>query len=353
MITRFIKMKGDIVMANKRTRKVCLILLFAVIGFLAYGSSAKAYYWWVEERSEVHEYGDYTYNIREDGTLEILGYTGNEKVARIPSEINGLPVRYIWKMGEYRRPDEPSSGYKNKKTKKIIVPDGVISIAGMGYFAGCPNVEEVVLPDSVSTIYEETFDWCRKLKSIRMSKGLKEIGKAAFSGCYNLKTIQLPDGLEKIDGSAFYGCGLRKITIPDSVTKIGKDAFAECVFLTKIKLSDSISVIETGTMSHCPRLKELILPKNLKRIGVEAIIGTGIEKLTIPKNVTVIDYGALAGNRKLKKITIKSKKIKIFGKKAFHNCAPQVVIDVPNSCVKKYKRMLIKAKSVNGKMIIK
>ena len=69
-----------------------------------------------------------------------------------------------------------------------------------------------------------------------------------------------------------------------------------------------------------------------------------MESLTIGKNVRKIGKNAFANCRKLKKVTIKSKKINTIGKNAFKNINKKATVKVPKAQKKKYAKLLNKAK---------
>ena len=258
---------------NKIHGRVLALILLTIVFCATCQGKSDAFF--MEDYSGIYTYGDFTYRIHADQTIEIYSYRGNAKRVRVPSEINGMPVCYI--------------------------------------------------------------------------------GDPGFEGRKNTKYIELPDGLKKIDGGAFYNCtALKEISIPDTVTEIGACAFSNCRSLTKVKLPQNLTIIDAAVISGCKKLKEIQIPKTVKIIEAQAFAGTGLIKVTIPENVTNIERQAFAYNPKLKKITIKSKKIKYFGYRVFlTGSKSKVVIDVPDKCIKKYKRMLIKKSSFEGKMKIK
>lgn len=298
---------------------------------------------------DTHIYGDYTYGIHEDGTAIILGYTGNERVVRIPSEIDALPVHYVWGLGEYCPMDETASSYMNDKTKKIIVPDGVVSVAYLrGHRSGCNNVEQIILPDSVTKIYDYTFEYCEKLNYIRMSKNIKDVGENAFYGCKQLQTIEFSEGLETIGKYAFGHCSsLKSVVLPDTVKIIGEGAFLHCRELRDVRLPSQLTIIDSYTFNSCQKLKKITIPDSVKIIRKRAFQSTGLRQVTIPENVTKIGIQSFANNGKLKKVVIKSKKINIFGEAIFvKRTKANLIVDVPDTCIRKYKKMLRKKNSL-------
>jgi hypothetical protein len=99
-----------------------------------------------------------------------------------------------------------------------------------------------IIPDdgSVNKIAENAFYGCNSLENILIPDVITSIGDSAFSECESLTSITIPNSVTKIGKETFAGCkGLKSITIPNSVTKIGKEAFAGCDDLTIFTTSES------------------------------------------------------------------------------------------------------------------
>lgn len=78
----------------------------------------------------------------------------------------------------------------------------------------------------VTSVGNNAFKNCRKLKTVKCGKNVKSIGKNAFYGCKKLTKVTLDAKLTKIGSGAFARCiTLKKITIPKQVSKIGSKAF--------------------------------------------------------------------------------------------------------------------------------
>lgn len=88
---------------------------------------------------------------------------------------------------------------------KYTVPDGITDILD-GAFYGSPYLTRVVLPESVSRIGHHAFYQCMSLDSVILPRGLQEIEPYAFFSCERLITVSLPSHLNQIGDYAFYGC---------------------------------------------------------------------------------------------------------------------------------------------------
>jgi hypothetical protein len=77
--------------------------------------------------------------------------------------------------------------YTGNETK-IIVPDGVIVIAGDAFYDNT-SIVSVTLPNSVTKIEGDSFRGCSSLESINIPYSVEQINSMAFFKCYALKTV--------------------------------------------------------------------------------------------------------------------------------------------------------------------
>ncbi len=99
----------------------------------------------------------------------------------------------------------------------IIPDDGSIRSIGEDAFAGCEELNEIVIPDGVKTICNGAFRNCKNLVSVTLPESVVYIGAEAFEDCFKLNSIDLPEGLETIGYYAFSGCNsLKSVTVPAS-----------------------------------------------------------------------------------------------------------------------------------------
>ncbi|MDE6835181.1 MAG: leucine-rich repeat domain-containing protein, partial [Ruminococcus sp.] len=222
-----------------------------------------------------------------------------------------------------------------KCTGDVIIPDGVISIAGEAFyesnitsviipdsvmsignraFSFCTNLKTVTLPNSITNISEYMFYRCYHLESVTIPDGVTEIKMDAFRECYDLTSVTIPDSVTEISDSAFSYCrSLPSITIPDSVTSIGNYAFYECESLTNITLSNNLTSIEESTFSKCSKLDSIDIPDSIEKIGKWAFSGcSSLTSITVPYSVTSIDEYAFKDCSGLTDITIKNPVCEIY-----------------------------------------
>lgn len=130
----------------------------------------------------------------------------------------------------------------NKIITNVVMPDSVLTvnngtIAGnpIGAFAGCSNLNNIVLSTNLEKIANSMFADCKKLISLNLPNGVNEIGTYAFYRCTGLTTVNIPNSVTVIGYYAFSGCtNLTSFIVPDSVTSIGNNAFSGCTSLTDI-----------------------------------------------------------------------------------------------------------------------
>lgn len=234
--------------------------------------------------------------------------------------------------------------------EKLIIPEGVTNINYEAFGESLRDkgfcTKEVVLPESLTTIYGAAFAGFRNLEKINLPPYLKRIGEMTFFNCPKLKEIKvpasvsavyrlvlaedninliLPDTLETISQDCVYvrnsfsneetvkallknpvyeiiddymvntntGTLLFKVhefgevlDIPAEIKKIASGAFDEGMFY-EVDLSEN----EKSYLKNLKRIKEVHLPASVKRICRNAFSWCEkIEKITYdgnPKNLII------------------------------------------------------------------
>ena len=215
--------------------------------------------------------------------------------------------------------------YNCHSLTSVVIPDSVTSI-GSGAFSGCSSLTSVVIPDSVTSIGSRAFSGCSSLTSITVDENntayksidgnlyskdgktliqyavgktattftvpdtVTSIGEEAFSWCRSLTSVVIPDSVTSIGSGAFYNChSLTSVVIPDSVTSIGFSVFEDCSSLTSIEIPDSVTSIGSGTFYNCSSLTSVVIPDSVTSIGSGAFSGcSSLTSVVIPDSVTSI-----------------------------------------------------------------
>ncbi|MDE5599367.1 MAG: leucine-rich repeat domain-containing protein [Ureaplasma sp.] len=190
-----------------------------------------------------------------------------------------------------------------------------------GVFMYLSGLEEIVLPDNLTTIGDGAFSYCMKIKSVNLPKSVKTLGNTAFGMCSSLQDINLSN-LETIGEGAFLGCNLNSVVLKN------------INYLTRPLASGQESA---STFASCKNLKNLKIENDVKEIKGQMFAESGLEKVVIPSNIESIGFSAFSRNP-LKQVIIEpNSKLNNLGEYAFsvdaNNYNPMFY--VPNESIKK------------------
>jgi len=127
-------------------------------------------------------------------SVTVTGYLGSSWEVNIPPRIRQLPVTAI----------------------------------GNSAFAG-KSISSVTIPDSVATIEEKAFAYCRSLRNITIPNNITNIGDNAFSGNWSITSLTIGNGVTNIGDYAFSGCLDLSIVTIHAITPpaLGENIFAD------------------------------------------------------------------------------------------------------------------------------
>ncbi len=148
----------------------------------------------------------------------------------------------------------------------VTIAEGITTIDNWA-FQNCPELETVILPESVENIYSAAFAYSPKLSAINIPTRLKTIYDWLFVNCTALKSIDLPEGITEIKNHAFRGSGLESIKFPSTLTSVGQAAFQACENLTQIDFGGCTATIEGDAFSWCNSLEEVYIPNTITLTG--------------------------------------------------------------------------------------
>ncbi len=286
----------------------------------------------------------FRYEIKEDNTIAITDYYGEESNVTIPETVDGYTVTEIGDYAFYEYSDP-------KILETIELPDTVVSI-GEEAFSYCENLKTIVWPDSLQSIGSYAFEDCISLEKVTLPDTVAHIGDEAFAYCSSLKEINIPKSMTTIPYWMFYDCSsLTKVTIPETVTSIDYYAFAYCtslveidlpqtltymdsgVFagcsnLTDINIPDSVTYMGSSIFSGCDKLTEIELPDSLEKLSNSMFYNSAIEEMTIPDKFTTLPKNLFSDCDNLKTVHLPDT-LKEISSYAFSYCDNLESIEIP------------------------
>lgn len=174
--------------------------------------------------------------------------------------------------------------------ESISIPK-TLTTMGKKVFSGCTSLEKIIFSDSVANIGGSHFldcpikeihikdisAWCQ-MSNIDSSFS-SSIEKFYINGELFSGELVVPDGVICIRENTFSGFQmLKSITLPDSVTKIEKNAFSECTNLRKVNIGKGITELDETTFKNS-RIETLTITKNLKIIKPNSFENCTIKKV--------------------------------------------------------------------------
>ena len=204
------------------------------------------------------------------------------------------------------------------------------------------EVTDLVIPESVTSIYPYAFSGCTGLTSATISESVTYISYNAFSECSGISSVTIGNNVFYIDNSAFSGCsGVTSITIPNSVTSIGDYGFSGCSGLSTVTIGNSVTSIGECAFSHCSVLASFVVGSGNttydSRDNCNAIIETatntliaGCKNTIIPNSVTSIGEWAFSDCSGLTSVTI-GNSVTSIGEYAFCGCSGLTSVTIGNS----------------------
>ena len=233
----------------------------------------------------------------------------------------------------------PTGIFGNTGLENVKMPDTVTSI-GERSFADCTKLEKIIFSEKIETINGRAFAGCTSLKSISLPDSITSMGTEIFEGCTSLSSVKLPNKCVNITSSTFEGCtSLTEITLPDTVTRIQDHAFKNCTALKTINWSKSITDIQSYAFENCDALAKLAIPNTVTNIGTGAFYDCGgLTDIAVPNSVKSLGSRAFENCDALAKVSI-SDSVTSMGEKAFYDCDALTdvklgtgITQIPTSC---------------------
>lgn len=223
-----------------------------------------------------------TENLRDVNHLTLSGTLNDDDIYNIRNRMTGLLTLNMSKvamttlsanMFDYRY-----------ALQQVVLPDSLTSI-GQYAFRGCYNLQDMVLPATLKSIATYAFEDCDNFKNIIIPEGVTSVGTCAFYGCDALQTVKWPstattirnytfcqsgiksieiaEGVTTIGYAAFQKAGLDTLECPSTLTSIEGYAFYNCASLSAVEFNEGLESLKDRAFYNCDALKEITLPSTL------------------------------------------------------------------------------------------
>jgi len=287
--------------------------------------------------------GDYNLVEYDDGTAEIILYTGSDNEVDVPAEIGGFKItgltgtcfgdRYVTSVtlpDTLQRID--SRVFYETRIISIMIPknvtyiapdaflfcdvlttidvdpknsvytsiDGVLYAKDASAMIAWPEGKSgtLIIPTNMTSIPDGAFAGCTTYTSVIIPGTVTNIGQHAFEGCYNLKSVIIENGVAALPATMFDACtNLSYISIPASVTDIDKGIFDRCAGIASVDVDPGNAVYssEGGVLFNKIKTELIYYP-----------INKADTTYTIPDSVINVDDSAFKTCWKLAALTIPS-----------------------------------------------
>ena len=262
----------------------------------------------------------FEYEPLTEGTVAVVGYTGDATEVTVPSQVEyeGVTYNVVAANGTFEG---------NETVESIVFPE-TVRLVDEYALDGCSALKAVVFPGTIEVISGVMFNGCSSLVSVEVAGGdryvssdgvvyngdmtelvyfpagvagtftvpdtVESIGRAAFSGTHltsvdiadvanvgpfafqwsSLSTVTVKAGVT-YEVSAYMGSAVQWLIIEDGVDTIGTSMFSDCIYLRTATFPASVEFIEYAAFEDCYQLMDVyflgdpIVESNAFSVGVE------------------------------------------------------------------------------------
>jgi hypothetical protein len=274
-----------------------------------------------------------TYSLAVDNKLHLDGSASLHEITEGDLDIGG--VRYTIKIRDDVTSIQNFAFQNCTGLTSIIIGNNVTTISYNAFY-NCTSLTSVTIPNSVTVIVRSAFNLTGLTEYIYvLSDGTEKtvtLQNPDFTGMTIIlagftytftgdnTNLVIPNSVTSIMNQTFYGnTTLTSVTIPDSVTNIGSQTFHSCSNLHSVIIGNNVPFINTAFHS-CSNLESVIIGNNVTSIGSFSFMRCyKLNSIIIPDKVELIGFRAFEDCISLESIII-SNSIKGVGEKAFYNC---------------------------------
>lgn len=257
-----------------------------------------------------------------------------------------------------------SGAFRDSHIESLVLNEGLEAIE-LQAFSGSQKLASVVFPVSLKEIGEHAFEDCVALTEADLSKtalqeisadafrdtglekvafpaSLKKIGSQAFLGTH-LEEVVFSAELQEIDDEAFRGVAeLTSVTLSNNIQRIGYQAFSDCEQLSKVayvgEMKTANCMVEIGAFQNCTSLTSFAFPQSLSEVQGWTFVGCRkLKEIILPKSVKKIGDQGLRTDSTVETITFEGEEAPELGRNSFPFEKNLIKIVVPSGKSEVYK----------------
>ncbi len=188
---------------------------------------------------------------------------GHLKTIEIPSSVmmitesafagwNGLETLTIPETVKYIWGEKLFSGCTSLKS--VNLPESITEISE-SMFSGCESLTSFNFAGGYNSIKANAFAGCSSLTTINL-EGVTDIESKAFTGC-GFTSLRIPDSMTTIPDDLFSDCKKLKEIDLNKTENVGNYAFCGSSSLTDLTIPESVNMIGTGAFYGCNNLENV------------------------------------------------------------------------------------------------
>lgn len=122
--------------------------------------------------------------------------------------------------------------------------------------------------------------YASEITSITFGDNQTSIGDNTFFGCSRLKSVSVPDRITRLGGSAFMYCSsLEEVTLGKGVTSVPEYAFNSCTNLRELIIPDGVTEVAYASLAYCEHLDRVVFGRGVKSIGKQAFFNSSVRSI--------------------------------------------------------------------------
>lgn len=211
------------------------------------------------------------------------------------------------------------------KVKRIVIKNGVTSVGKLSFYLCAANVEEILIPDSVTSIGHAAFSWQQKLTSVAIPANVKSLSSWAFAsslkdvyylGADNMRSNNvnllynyqqspsytahvLEGGLTTSNISHDVTAGAVKTYGEGEMGACGAEPYSSSVYYAYDSATKTLSIMGTQAMRdyteenpapwHDLDVQNVVIAESVQHIGAHAFCGNaGIKCVSVAGSATTV-----------------------------------------------------------------